>query len=235
MKINHPLVKGVVKEVKPFIYCVEIDDDYDRAMLFCRYQEFYESPYKKFRGKPFTWMEYMRFYKSSWKKRMFTYPDDWSGYNIPCNIIQQAHHIFCKDTEYDAIMNDIYWYCAKDSSEKNDNKQVDWYLIGASGKDLRTMDHEIAHGLYFTNKEYKKEITKLIKSIKPIHYEKLKKKLIKMGYVNDKKILDDEIQAFMSTGLYNGMDTKELKVYEKEFVKTFKKYKNENCGSKRIL
>mgnify|MGYP000105968322 FL=1 len=132
-------------------------------------------------------------------------------------------------------MNDIYWYCEKDSSEKNDNKQVDWYLIGASGKDLRTMDHEIAHGLYFTNKEYKKEITKLIKTIKPIHYEKLKKKLIKMGYVNDKKILDDEIHAFMSTGLYNGMDTKELKVYEKEFVKTFKKYKNENCGGKWIL
>ena len=59
MKIKHPLVKGKVKEIKPFIYCVEIDDDYDRAMLFCRYQEFYESPYKKFRGKTFTWMEYM--------------------------------------------------------------------------------------------------------------------------------------------------------------------------------
>ena len=70
MKINHPLVKGVVKEVKPFIYCVEVDDDYDRAMLFCRYQEFYESPYKKFRGKPFGWMEYMRFYKDAWKKNV---------------------------------------------------------------------------------------------------------------------------------------------------------------------
>ena len=234
-KIKHPLVKGVIKEIKPKIYCVTVDDDYDRAMLFCRYQEFYESPYKKFRGKPFTWMEYMRHYKLDWKKRVFTYPDDWLGYNIPSNIIQKAHQIFCKDTEYDTIMNDIYWYCAKDSSEKNDNKRADWYLIGASGKDLRTMDHEIAHGLYFNNKEFKKEITKLIKSIKPIHYEKLKKKLIKMGYVNDKKILDDEIHAFMSTGLYNGMDTKELKVYEKEFVKTFKKYKNENCGGKRIF
>ena len=74
MKIKHPLVKGKVKEIKPFIYCVEIDDDYDRAMLFCRYQEFYESPYKKFRGKPFTWMEYMRHYKLAWKKRTFTYP-----------------------------------------------------------------------------------------------------------------------------------------------------------------
>lgn len=226
MKIKHPLVKGKVKEIKPNIYCVMVDDDYDRAMLFCRYQEFYESPYKKFRGKPFTWMEYMRFYKNSWKKRTFTYPDDWAGYNIPSNSLQQSHGIFCRDTEYDLIMNDIYWYCAKDSAEKNDGNKCDWYLIGSSSKDLKTMDHEIAHGLYFTNIEYKKRVTNLIKDIKPSHYEKLKKKLIKMGYVNDKKILDDEINAFMSTGLYNGMDTKELKVYEKEFKKNFKKFKN---------
>jgi hypothetical protein len=65
----------------------------------------------------------------------------------------------------------------------------------------------------------------LIKTIKAPHYEKLKKKLIKMGYVDDKKIIDDEIQAFMSTGLYNGLDTKELKKYEQVFVDNFKKYK----------
>jgi hypothetical protein len=45
-----------------------------------------------------------------------------------------------------------------------------------------------------------------------------------MGYVNDKKIIDDEINAFMSTGLYNGLDTKELKKYEKEFIKNFCKF-----------
>jgi hypothetical protein len=44
-----------------------------------------------------------------------------------------------------------------------------------------------------------------------------------MGYVDDKKIIDDEIQAFMSTGLYNGLNTKELRVYEKEFKSNFKK------------
>jgi hypothetical protein len=224
MNIKHPLVKGKVKEIRPYIYCVEIDDDYDRAMLFCRYQEFYESPYKKFRGKPFTWMEYMRFYKTTWKKRTFTYPDDWSGYNIPSNVMERANDIFYKDTEYDVVMNNIYHYCAIDSQNKNNGTRCNWYLIGASSKDKGTTNHEIAHGLYFTNKEYKKNVTELIKNIKSKHYEKLKKKLIKMGYVDDKKIIDDEIQAFMSTGLYNGMDTKELKVYEKEFRNNFKKF-----------
>ena len=226
MNINHPLVKGVVKEIKPNIYCVLVDDNYDRAMLFCRYQEFYESPYKKFRNKYFTWMEYMRFYKDVWKKKTFTYPEDWSGYNIPSNILQIAHHIFCGETEYDNIMNDIYWYCVSDIQKKNEGKDVDWYLIGASSKDLRTLDHEIAHGLYFTNRDYKKDTNKLIKEIKPTHYDKLKKKLIKMGYVSDKKIINDEIQAFMSTGLYNDLDIKELKKYESKFIKNFKKYNN---------
>jgi hypothetical protein len=172
-------------------------------------------------------MEYMRHYKLSWKKRTFTYPDDWSGYNIPGNVVEKANNVFYKQTEYDHIMNDIYFYCAIDSQNKNDGTRCDWYLIGAGSKDKGTLNHEIAHGLYFTNKEYKKSVTKLISNIKPTHYEKLKKKLIKMGYVNDKKIIDDEIQAFMSTGLYNGMDTKELKVYEKEFKNNFKKYSNE--------
>jgi hypothetical protein len=196
-------------------------------MLFCRYQEFYESPYKQFRGKPFTWMEYMRFYKNSWKKRTFTYPDDWAGYNIPSNVLEKGVDTFYKETQYDEIMNNIYFYCTNDAQQKNDGTHRQWYLIGSSSKDLKTMDHEIAHALYFINKEYKKEVTKLIEKIKPTHYEKLKKKLIKMGYVDDKKILNDEINAFMSTGLYNGMDTKELKVYEKQFNKMFKKYKNE--------
>jgi hypothetical protein len=45
-----------------------------------------------------------------------------------------------------------------------------------------------------------------------------------MGYADDKKIIDDEIQAFMSTGLYNGLDTIELKKYEKDFIKNFKNF-----------
>lgn len=226
MKIKHPLVKGKVVEVKPRIYCVTVDDNYDRAMLFCRYQEFYESPYKKFRGKPFTWMEYMRHYKTAWKKDVFTYPEDWSGYNIPSNVMQKANHIFCYDTEYDKIMNDIYFYCAIDSQNKNNGTRCDWYLIGASSKDLRTMDHEIAHGLYYTNKSYRLRMNTLLYLIPSKTKEKIFKKLIKMGYVDDEKILKDEAQAFLSTGLYNGMDIKEIKKYEKDFIKVFKEFKN---------
>ncbi len=86
------------------------------------------------------------------------------------------------------------------------------------------MNHEIAHGLYYTSKQYKINCDNLISNIKPAHYDKLRKKIIKMGYIDDKKIIDDEIQAFMSTGLYNGLDTIELSRYEKDFINNFKKF-----------
>ena len=46
-----------------------------------------------------------------------------------------------------------------------------------------------------------------------------------MGYANGKKILYDETQAFLSTGVYNELDTKEIKRFQKEFVKFFKEFK----------
>jgi hypothetical protein len=223
-KINHPLVKGYVKEVFPNIYCVTIDDDYDRAMLFCRYQEFYESPTKKYRGKYFSWLDYMRYYKDHWKKDTFTYPIDWSGYNIPSTVLEKGVDTFHKETEYDEIMNDIFFYCAIDSQNKNNGTRTDWYLIGASSKDLKTMNHEIAHGLYFTNKTYKLRMNTLFYGMPDKIKEKIFKKLIKMGYVDDKKILIDEAQAFLSTGLYNGLNTKEIEKYEKQFTIVFKDF-----------
>ena len=226
MKIKHPLVKGKVKEIKPFIYCVEIDDNYDRAMLFCRYQEFYESPYKEFRGKYFSWMQYMRHYKNVWKKDVFSYPEDWAGYNIPSNVLDKAHDKFYKETEYDVIMNDIIFYCAIDAQNKNNGTRHDWYLIGANSKDKGTMNHEIAHGLYYTNKEYRIRMQYQLSLIPKKTMDKIDKKLIKMGYVNDRQILDDEAQAFLSTGLYNGLETKEIKKYEKNFINVFKKFKS---------
>lgn len=163
-------------------------------------------------------------YRNRWKKNLFTYPEDWSGFNIPSNVVEKGMNTFRKDKgPYDEIMNDIWYHCENYPLRYN-KPRTKWYLIGADSFKSKTMDHEIAHGLYYTNKEYKKNCDKLIANIKPSHYDKLTKKIVKMGYINDKKIIDDEIQAFMSTGLYNGLDTKELKVYEKNFIKNFKTF-----------
>lgn len=226
MKIKHPLVKGEIKEIKPFIYAVKIPDAYERGMLFCRYQEFYESPIKSIRGKYFTLEQLMHTYTKTNKHNSFIYPDDWAGYNIPSHILDKSVNLFYKENEYDKIMNNIYFHCSIDSQNKNNGTRTKWYLISAEDFDSKLMNHEIAHGLYYTNSEYKKRCTDLINEMRKVDYESIRKKLIKMGYGDDKNIIDDEIQAYLSTGLYPQMNTESLKNARKPFLKNFKKFKN---------
>jgi hypothetical protein len=224
MKINHPLVKGTVQEIIPKVFCVFVEDSYQRSMLFCRYQEFYESPFKEIRNKFFTWEDYMMIYKTKNKRELFTYPTDWSGYNIPSKVISKALSTFDRDKgSYDEIMNSIWYYC-ENYPLKFDKPRTKWYLIGTNKKDIQTMNHEIAHGLYYTDKNYRKSCEKLLSRIKGKDYSFLKKSLIKMGYADDDEILDDEIQAFMSTGLHGILKTDSTQKYTKEFTENFKTF-----------
>lgn len=227
MKINSKLVKGEIIEIMPQVFGVSIKNDYDRAMLFCRYQEFYESPFKEIRGKYFSLEYYMRIYSKNRGKDIFTYPNDWSGYNIPSEIIEKALNVFYyknQPSEYDRIMSDIYFSCENYPLRFN-RPRSKWYLIGAEDFKSQTMDHEICHGLYYTNKKYKKTVRDLIDGIKRKDYKFFCKELIKMGYSPDKKILDDEIQAFLSTGLYHTFNIPEIKKYSGDFVNNFREYR----------
>lgn len=223
MKIKKEYVNGEVVEILPNIYGVSIKDHYERTMLFCRYQEFYESPYKEIRGKFFTWEKFMMVYKKKMGNNYFSYPIDWEGFNIPSKVIERAINVFSKDKgPYDEIMSDIWYYC-ENYPLKFEKPRTKWYLIGY-GDNIKTLNHEVAHGLYHTNRKYKSEMDLLVSKIKRKHYNQIKKVLIQMGYVDDKKIMDDEIQAYLSTGLYKGFDDEQISTYQSEFQSTFKKY-----------
>jgi hypothetical protein len=55
-------------------------------------------------------------------------------------------------------------------------------------------------------------------------YNFLKKSLIKFGYADDNKIISDEIQAFLSTGIPKSFNTKEVRKYAKKFELNFGSY-----------
>jgi len=224
MKFKNKLVKAEVKRLYPNVYGVKVDDAYDRAMLFCRYQEFYESPFKQIRGKYFTLEEYMRLYTKENKKNFFTYPYDWSGYNIPSNVLEKAVNLFYKENPYDEIMNSIEIYCSNSAMDTNDGKRTKWYLIGYGPENDSILAHEIAHAFYYTNKKYKVEMDNAVAKIQKNDYNSIKKELIKMGYVDDKKIIDDEIQDFVSTGLYGAFDNDKIRKYQKDFQLIYNKY-----------
>lgn len=226
MKINNEFVKGEVKEILPKIFALSIKDRYQRAMLFCRYQEFYESPYNEIRGKEFSWEKFMLLYKQKNREQIFTYPKDWSGFNIPSKIIEKGLSAFSFRTwgPYDRIMSDIWYHC-ENYPLRSEKPRTKWYLIGADNFKSNTMDHEIAHGLFYTNPKYKSNCLELIKEIKSPQYNKMKKTLVSMGYHNDEKIINDEIQAYMSTGLINKFDVSSLKKYQNKFIENFKNFK----------
>lgn len=227
MRIKNEYVDLTVKEILPKIFAVFVKDRYQRSMLFCRYQEFYESPYNEIRNKFFTWEKFMMVYKNKKRETLFTYPTDWSGYNIPSKIIFKGLIVFDRDKgPYDEIMNTIWYYC-ENYPLKFDKPRTKWYLIGTDINDVQTMNHEIAHGLYYTNRKYKNTCDDFISKMKKRDYNFFKKILISMGYVDDDKIIKDEIQAYLSTGLYGNLNKKEFKKYENNFIKNFKTYRHE--------
>jgi hypothetical protein len=166
----------------------------------------------------------MRTYTKERNAESFTYPYDWSGYNIPSNCLDKSIDVFYKESEYDKIMNDIYFHCSADSQNRNKGTSHKWYLIGADFAESQTMKHEIAHGLYFTNKKYKKSMDSVISEMKKSDFNFMKKSLIKMGYADDNKIISDEIQAFMSTGLYKTFDTEGIRLYQDRFMNVYNKF-----------
>ena len=187
MKINYK-----IKEIKPDIYAVIIKDKYDRAMTFCRAQEYYESPSSKFRGKEFSIWDYMKWYHGR-NGNGFSYGNDWSGFNIPVKIIKECYEKLNKiESPYDKAMDEILSFLSLKVESK------DGYVISCGIAKGDTFNHELCHGFYYTNKDYKKQMDNLTKGLPKKYYNVFKGNLLQMGYAN--KVINDEIQAYIQYG-----------------------------------
>ena len=203
-------------KIKPRIFLFEFEDYYTLAMHFLRYQEFYESTSSKFRGKPFKLLDYMGWYQKKYGNGVFSYPKDWSGYNFPGKIIKQVNDLGIIDrNDYDDVMLDAYNKCSE--------KYSDFYIIGAINNDSITLDHELAHGLFYLSKPYKEEMISLIKELPPEVYNTICKKLVELGY--NRAVHVDEIQAFLSAE-NDYFEIKGIKKFAKKFEKVYIKYHN---------
>lgn len=186
------------------------------GMHFVRYQEYYESASPKFRGKQFEIFDFMKWYSKKYGQDAFTYPRDWGGFNIPCEVILDVFPEITDLNKYDKAMWEGYQQC----QELAGSKKARFYIIGAIGNG-ETLKHEIAHGFFYTIPEYKKEATKLVNSLKPEVVKSMKSVLTKMGYTP--KVHIDEIQAYMATGLLDEFDDG-LEKLRKPFVALYKLY-----------
>jgi hypothetical protein len=208
-------MKYKIKEIMPNIFAVVVPDHYERAMLFFRVQEFYESPSKKFRDNNFSVWDYFRWYAED--KGCFSYPSDFVGFNLPLIVAKKCYDVNCVETPYDVMMKEIV-----DGLFVNGTRQ---YIIGLDSLKNKTFDHELAHALYYTDMKYKGQMDEITSSISKSNMSKFKKNLRQIGYCS--AVTKDEIQAYMATEISKkaakGVVNK--KKLHQRYKSVFKKYK----------
>lgn len=184
------------------IFCVANKNPYRLAMFFLRYQEFYESNNPDFKGKQFTIVKYMDWYANKYGKGLFSYPDDFAGFNIPQTIIKDCIRTVTDLNEYDIQMDflDHHLKC---------QDIHDGYIIGVpyyidEKKPNSILKHEFAHGLYRTSPLYRASIEH---DLLPKVPKKIKKQCAKIfeNYMYDSSVHEDEMQAYFSTGILTEM------------------------------
>lgn len=166
------------------VYQVDFKTRAELLKTFLRFQEYYESP--EFKGKIFTVKAYAKWYKSFYKKEKFTYYSDWSGCNVPSYVF----HFFRQENR---------WALSRREKELLDllPQEGDFYVIGtfAGGKD-EVLEHEKAHGLFYSSPEYKEKVLKILDS----YHEDLSEVfgfVKNLGYHDS--VCKDEVHAYVST------------------------------------
>lgn len=167
-------------EIKPNIYHAEFDERHQLLLTMIRMQEYYESPYKDIKGKVFPLDELIASFMKDTGR--FDYFSEVIACNVPGEIAMQFYEDYgMKLTSRERKLRDKL------------PKRKSFYLIATCGKD--SLDHEVAHGFYHLDKNFRKEMDALTDKLPD--KGSLIIELVKLGYSMD--VMDDEIQAFLAT------------------------------------
>lgn len=219
IKNNENLNGWTVDIIDDFIIHFKAPNQYQLTSAFVRLQEYYESPFVEICEKYFTLEKFMDIYASN-NKNVFSYYEDWAGFNIPGNVVNNFKNIFNDLSEKEKFLLKF----TKKFEEVDYDK---YYVIGTySDKDI---NHEIAHAFYYSSQEdYKSEMDEITNMLPNEILSLIKNELLKTGY-NEKVILD-EIQAYLATSTYIylkkefGLNKNIIENFVKKYRKIFKKY-----------
>jgi len=103
----------------------------------------------------------------------------------------------------------------------------DGYIIGAANTTDDTFQHEICHGLYATNKQYKQSVDEVTETIEWQDYLQFEKNLLDMGYTAG--VIPDEIQAYLAFGhdykpFTKGVTKKVCNELHTQYINLFKNF-----------
>jgi hypothetical protein len=171
-----------IRRPLPHVLLVEFATQYGLASTFLRFQEYYESP--RFRGQVFALEEYMDWYAET--HGSFSYFDDWAGFNVPSLVFEPF-----RNGDFDPLLVKERRLLALLAREREP-----FYVIGVArdgGKRRReTVMHELAHALYYTNAEYRREV---VACLRGQDTRALARKLRGQGY--HARVIQDEVHAYL--------------------------------------
>jgi len=209
-------------KLSPQILLFTSEKNKELSLTFCRVQEFYESQNEKLLGKPFSFSDFIA--ESMDEDGFIDYFSYWTGFNFPDTAFREWYKCNNAFTDWEKDL-------IKQIQENVHHYDDKFYVIGALAKEKDTINHEIAHALYYLNNSYFIEMTELILEFAIQHkkqYNKMKKALIGMGY--NENVLADEIQAYLSTSKKSELvedfklDYDTLSPLIKQFRKVLRKY-----------
>jgi len=190
-------------EKKYPIYLLSFPNRYLLSVTFARVQEHYESP--TLRGKVFSWEEFLDAYAEEDGK--FTYLNDWAGYNVPSSALRLfLQGKFDPLTHKERRLLDLFRLVPEP-----------FYVIAVEKGDEHAAAHEIVHGLFALVPEYREAV---IETLKGFDLSKTRRYLQSIKY--DVSVLDDELNAYLTTGLDFHAKDKDFKRARRALVTLFR-------------
>jgi hypothetical protein len=210
------------------VYCLSCDHSYDVGMLFLRASETKESMLPEFLGVFWKLIDFMEAYAKSKfaHDNVFSYPEDWAGFNLRRNDLEFVYSkpdLIPDLNKYDEIMIKVLSRINEEMGS-----QSDFALMGIVKDDVITKKHEFAHALFAINKDYKEKALNLNNNLPEKTHQLLIDFIGNMGYPSS--VIEDEIQAYLSTGLTNSMramlnrNNISAKEIRKNYISLFKKF-----------
>ena len=192
------------------IFLLRFDSQYALASTFLRIQEHHESP--TFRNRVFTLEQFMDWYAERFGA--FTYFEDWSGFNVPSIAFEPFYR-----GVFDPLLRKEKRLLALFRRER-----PPFYVIGIA--DEADLQHEVAHALYFTRPEYRREVQRAMRGYDTTSLHKR----LAPGY--HRAVWADEVHAYLATpGSWLGPIPKRLQPLRRELRAIFRRH----AGALRLL
>jgi len=199
------------QKIYPSIYHVTTQDLPTLGTMFCRMQEFYESPHQKYHGQIFDFEEFLKWYQQEYQKN---YLEEWEGYNLPSKVVSQFRMKMDEILRLDpasslVLSNPESWLIAKLSQIPEEK----YYVIGTKEGDTETFQHELAHAFYALDPRYQKDVKIYLedsfikKLISPVTSH-----LKSIGYCD--QVLTDELNAYL---MFDQPYLEGLRLWKKDF------------------